>query len=49
MIWTNIEKHENTVTIRLMNDFNCDITYILEIHHYVKLEKMVHMVIKIER
>jgi hypothetical protein len=32
---------------RFMNGLNHDITHIVELHHYVKLEEMVHMIVNV--
>jgi hypothetical protein len=34
---------------KFINDLNHDMTYIMELHHYVELEEMVHMTMKVER
>jgi hypothetical protein len=34
---------------RFMNDLNHDITHIVELHHYVELEEMMHMVVKMKK
>jgi len=34
---------------RFMNDFNHDITHIVELHHYMELEEMMHMVVKMKK
>jgi len=34
---------------KFMNDLNRDITYIMELHHYLEFEVMVHVVLKMEK
>lgn len=46
MIRANIKDIEAAVT-RFINDLNRDTTHIVELHHYVKMEK-VHMTMKVE-
>jgi hypothetical protein len=33
---------------RFMNGLNNDIAYIMELHHYIELEEMMHIIMKIE-
>ena len=49
MIWANVgEDHEATMA-RILNGLNHDIANIVELQHYVKMEDLLHMAIKVER
>jgi hypothetical protein len=37
MIQANVEEDREANMARFMNDFNHDITYIMELHNYMKL------------
>jgi hypothetical protein len=47
MILDNIEKDKKSTMARFMNDLNHDIAHIMELYHYVELEEMVHIAIKV--
>jgi hypothetical protein len=49
MIRANIEEDKEATMARFMNSLNHDITHIEELHHYIELEEMVHIVIKVEK
>jgi len=49
MIRANVEEDEEATMSRFMNDLNHDIAHIMELHHYVKLEEMMHMAVKVEK
>ena len=49
MIRANVEKDREATMARFLNGLNQDIANIVELQHYVELEYMVHMVIKMER
>jgi hypothetical protein len=49
MIQVNVEEDRETTMARFMNDLKYDITYIVELYHYVEIEEMVHMVVKVEK
>jgi hypothetical protein len=49
MFRANIEEDEEATMSRFMNDLNHDISHIMELHHYVKLEEMMHMAVKVEK
>jgi hypothetical protein len=49
MIQVNVEEDRETTMARFMNDLKYDITYIMELHHYVEMEEMMHMVVKVEK
>ena len=48
MIWANVEEHREATMVRFLNGLNRDIVNVVELQHYVELENMVHMVIKVE-
>lgn len=48
MIRANMnEDHEATMT-RFLSNLNMEITYVIELQHYVKLEDTVHIAMKVE-
>ena len=49
MIWANVEEDRETTMVRFLNGLNRDIDNVVELQHYVELEDMVHMAIKVER
>jgi hypothetical protein len=49
MIRVNVEEDRKATMARFMNGINSDITHIVELHHFVELEEMVHLVVKVER
>jgi hypothetical protein len=49
MIWANVEEDKEATIIRFVNGLNHDITRIVKLHHYMELEEMVHMVVKVEK
>ena len=48
MIRANVVEDTETTMVRFLNGLNRDITNVVELQHYVKLENMVHMAIKVE-
>ena len=48
MIQANIEEDREANMVRFLNGLNRDIANVVELQHYVKLEDMVHMAIKVE-
>ena len=48
MIWANVEEHREANMVRFLNGLNQDIVNVVKLQHYVELENMVHMVIKVE-
>jgi hypothetical protein len=48
MIWANIEEDKEATVARFINYLNHDIAHIVELHHYMELEEMVHMAEKEE-
>ena len=49
MIRANVEEDREATMARFLNGLNRDITNIVELQHYVKLEDMVHMAMKVEK
>lgn len=49
MIQANIKKDRKTTMTRFLSVLNHDIANLVELHHYVDLEDMVHMATKIEK
>ena len=48
LIRANIEEDREATMVRFLNGLNRDIVNVVELQHYVELENMVHMVIKVE-
>ena len=48
MIWANVEEYREATMVRSLNGLNRDIINVVELQHYMELENMVHMVIKVE-
>ena len=49
MIWANVEEDREATMVRFLNGLNWDIANVEELQHYVELEDMMHMAIKVER
>ncbi|XP_019059406.1 PREDICTED: uncharacterized protein LOC109117128 [Tarenaya hassleriana] len=49
MIRANIEEDREATMARFVNGLNREIRNVVELHHYVELEEVVHMAMKIER
>ncbi|RVW58031.1 Transposon Ty3-G Gag-Pol polyprotein [Vitis vinifera] len=49
MIRANVEEDREAIMARFLNGLNRDIANMVELQHYVELEDMVHMAIKVER
>ena len=49
IIQTNFKEDMRIIMVRFMNNFNHYITYIVELHQYIEVEKMVCMVIKVKK
>ena len=49
MIRANIEEDREATMARFLLSLNHEISNLVELHHYVDLEDMVHMVIKVEK
>ena len=49
MIRANMEEDREATMVRFLNGLNREIANTIELHHYVELEDLVHMAIKVER
>ena len=49
MIQANVEEDRESTMARFFNGMNRDIANVVELQHYVELEDMVHITIKVER
>ena len=49
MIRANVEEDREAIMARFLNGLNRDIANMVELQHYVELEDMVYMTIKVER
>jgi len=49
MIRANVVEDREATMARFLNGLNRDIANIVELHHYMELEDMVHMAMKVER
>ena len=49
MITANVEEDREATMARYLNGLNREIANTIELHHYVELEDLVHMAIKVER
>ncbi|PKI58993.1 hypothetical protein CRG98_020613 [Punica granatum] len=48
MIRANVEEDREATMARFISRLNREIANIVELHHYVELEELVHMAIKVE-
>ena len=48
MIWANVGENREATMVRFLVGLNQEIANFVELQHYVELEDMVHMAIKIE-
>jgi hypothetical protein len=48
LIRANVEEDRKATMARILNGLNRDIANVVELQHYVELEDMVHMAIKVE-
>ena len=48
MIQVNVEEDREATMGRFLNVLNHDITNIVELQHYVEMEDLLHMAIKVE-
>ena len=46
MIWANVEEDRKATMARFLNGLNQDIANVVKLQHYVELEGMVQMAIK---
>jgi hypothetical protein len=49
MIRVNVEEDREATMSRFLSDLNRDIANVIELQHYVEIEDMVHMAMKVER
>jgi ACT domain-containing protein len=49
MIMVNVVEDRKAIMVRFLNRLNREITNVVELHHYIKVEDMVHMAMKIKR
>ncbi|GKV46464.1 hypothetical protein SLEP1_g53445 [Rubroshorea leprosula] len=49
MVKANVEEDKEATMARFLHGLNCDIANVVELQHYVELEDMVHMAMKVER
>ena len=49
MIRANVVEDRKATMARFLGGLNKEIASVLELHHYVELEDMLHMAIKVER
>ena len=49
MIRANVKEDREATMARVFNGLNRDITNVIELQHYVEIEDMVHMAMKVER
>jgi len=49
MIRANVVENREATMARFLNGLNRDIANVVELQHYVELEDMVHMAMKVER
>ena len=48
MIQANVKEDREAIMARFLNGLNRDIANVVELQHYVEVEGMVHMAIKVE-
>ena len=49
MIRANVEEDREATMVRFLNGLNHNISNIVELQHYVEMEDLLHMTIKVER
>ena len=49
MIWANVKEDREATMARFLNGLNRDIANVVKLQHYMELEDIVHMAIKVER
>ncbi|XP_030963718.1 uncharacterized protein LOC115984862 [Quercus lobata] len=49
MIWANVKEDREATMARFLNGLNQDIANVVKLQHYMELEDIVHMAIKVER
>ena len=48
MIWVNVEENREATMVRFLNGLNHDIANIVGLQHYVEMEDLLYMVVKVE-
>ena len=49
LIRVNVEKDREATMARFLSGLNRDIANVIELQHYMEIEDMVHMAMKVER
>ena len=49
MIKANVEEDREATMVRFLNGLNREIANVVELQHYVELEVMVHMAMKVKK
>ena len=49
IIRANIEEDRETTMARFLNGLNREIANVVKLQHYIEVEELVHMAIKVER
>jgi hypothetical protein len=49
VIRADVKEDMKDIMARFMNGLNCDIAHIVELHIYMELKEIVHMVMKVEK
>jgi hypothetical protein len=49
MIWANVEEDQEATMARFLSGSNRDMANVVELQHYVEVEDMVHMAVKVGR
>jgi hypothetical protein len=49
MIMVNVVEDRKATMVWFLNRLNREITNVVELHHYIKVEDMVHMAMKMKR
>lgn len=49
MIWANVEEDREATMAQFLNGLNQDIANIVELQHYMEIEDMLHVAMKVER
>jgi hypothetical protein len=49
MVWGNVIEDREVMMARFLNRLNREIANVVELQHYMELEDMIHIAIKVER
>jgi hypothetical protein len=49
MIKTNISADEKAIITRFLNGLNKDIANVMELQHYMEIQDMVHLIVKVTK